>query len=354
VPPLLDALDEAVAAGRFVAGLLAYEAGYALEPGVFEAPEPGLLGWFGVYDAPRRLGLEAAGAFLSGSGPFRLRDLRFAFDRDAYTARIAAIRELIREGDVYQVNLTAPVRFGFEGDPAGLYAALRRRQPVPYGAFLDTGERHVLSCSPELFFRVRGGRITARPMKGTAPRGATPGEDDRLAAALAADEKNQAENLMIVDLLRNDLARVSEAGSVRVPRLFEVERYETVAQMTSTVEAVLRPGATLGGVLRALFPCGSVTGAPKLRAMQRIRELEGGPRGVYCGAVGYAGPPAAAPSAAGDERGFEAVFNVPIRTVELFEGEGRMGVGSGVVWDSEAEAEYAECLLKTRFLLEAS
>jgi para-aminobenzoate synthetase/4-amino-4-deoxychorismate lyase len=214
---------------------------------------------------------------------------------------------------------------------------VRRRQRVPYGAFIDTGERHVLSFSPELFFRMDGRRITARPMKGTAPRGDTPGEDERRAAALATHEKNRA----VVDLLRNDLARVSAPGSVAVPRLFETERYETVTQMTSTVTATLRSEVTLSGVLRALYPCGSVTGAPKLRAMQRIRELETGPRGVYCGAVGYAGPGG-------------AVFNVPIRTVELRGGQGRLGVGSGVVWDSEPMAEYEECLLKARFLLETT
>jgi para-aminobenzoate synthetase/4-amino-4-deoxychorismate lyase len=348
VPALLDALDRVTEEGRYAAGFLACEAGYALEPSVFTPPDPGLLGWFGVYAAPERVTEADAGALLAGAGAFRRGPPRFALERTAYEARVAAIRALIREGDVYQVNLTAPFRFAFEGDPAGLYRAVRRRQRVPYGALLDTGERHVLSFSPELFFRLEpapakagGRRITARPMKGTAPRGATPAEDDALAAALAADEKNRAENLMIVDLLRNDLARVSEPGSVRVPRLFETERYETVTQMTSTVTATLRAEAGLADVLRALFPCGSVTGAPKLRAMQRIRELEPGPRGVYCGAVGYAGPGG-------------AVFNVPIRTVELRGGEGRLGVGSGIVWDSTPEAEYAECLLKARFLLEAA
>ncbi|HLT47870.1 MAG TPA: aminodeoxychorismate synthase component I [Rubricoccaceae bacterium] len=341
VPALLDALDRVRDEGRYAAGFLAYEAGYALEPSVFDPPADGLLGWFGVYDAPERLAGDDADVLLAEAGAFRLGTPRFALEQGDYEARVADVRALIREGDVYQINLTAPFRFAFEGDPRGLYRAARRQQRVPYGAFIDTGEGHVLSFSPELFFRLDGRRITARPMKGTAPRGATPEEDDRLAAALAADEKNRAENLMIVDLLRNDLARVSEPGSVGVPRLFETERYETVTQMTSTVTATLRPEATLADVLRALFPCGSVTGAPKLRAIRRIRELEIGPRGVYCGAVGYLGP-----------RG--AVFNVPIRTVELRGGEGRLGVGSGIVWDSEAGAEYDECLLKARFLLEAT
>ena len=218
---------------------------------------------------------------------------------------------------------------------------------MPYGAFLNLGGEQVLSFSPELFFRVDDRRITTRPMKGTTHRSSTPAEDDYLAEALLNDEKNRAENLMIVDLLRNDLSRVSEAGSVRVPELFTIERYETVTQMTSTVQGTLKPEVGLSDVLRALFPCGSVTGAPKIRAMQRIRELEKGPRGVYCGAIGYAGP------------GGKVAFSVPIRTAVLREGEegmieGELGVGSGVVWDSEVGTEYEECLLKARFLTDLS
>lgn len=339
VAGLLDALDRHVAAGRFVAGFLAYEAGYALEPALFpEPPAPrGPLAWFGVYDAPVEVPPEAAVLAPAEVGPFAVGEAAFGLDPHAYAERIARIKGGIASGDVYQVNLTAPVRFPFDGDPLGLYAALRARQRVPYGALLHADGRHVLSLSPELFFRLDGQTITARPMKGTAPRAPSPDDDDRLAAALAADPKNRAENLMIVDLLRNDLARVSEPGSVRVPALFETERYESVTQMTSTVRATLRPGVTAGGVLRALFPCGSVTGAPKLRAMQLIHELEAGPRGVYCGAIGYAGHGRAA-------------FNVPIRTVVLEGGAGTLGVGSGVVWDSDAASEYAECLLKARFL----
>ena len=180
-------------------------------------------------------------------------------------------------------------------------------------------------------------------MKGTAPRGTSARHDDALAAALQASPKDRAENLMIVDLLRNDLARVSEAGSVRVPALFEAERYETVTQMTSTVTGALRDDVGLGGVLRALFPCGSITGAPKLRAMRILRDLEAGPRGVYCGAIGYAAP--------GGTSGLgEAAFNVAIRTAVVADGAGRYDVGSGIVWDSDADAEYAECLLKARVL----
>ncbi|HYE95303.1 MAG TPA: aminodeoxychorismate synthase component I [Rubricoccaceae bacterium] len=339
---LLDALDAEIAKDHYVAGYLAYEAAYAFEPGLFAEPPAGTLAWFGVYDPPEQVPSEEVEGALEAAGPVSMEAPRLTLNEGAHAACVDRIRALIRDGDVYQINLTAPFRFAVEGDPLALYGHLRRRQRVAYSAYLCAVGRHVLSLSPELFFRLDGRRITARPMKGTVRRGATPEEDDRLAAGLAADEKGRAENLMIVDLLRNDLARVSVPGSVRVPRLFETERYETLIQMTSTVEADLRPGTTVGAVVRALFPCGSVTGAPKLRAMQRIRELETAPRGVYCGAIGYAGPDG-------------AVFNVPIRTLVL-ESEGNdrfagtFGVGGGIVWDSSPAEEYAECLLKARFL----
>ena len=359
VGPVLDALDAALARGRHVAGAVAYEAGYALEPERFPAPPaPDVpLVWFGVYGAPERVAPGALDAALDGGGA-AVRDVRFAWSAAAHAERVAAVHAHVRAGDVYQVNLTAPLRFSVDGDAVALYAALRARQAVAYGAYLDVGGTSVASVSPELFFRVdpprpgdaggagrgdAGRTITARPMKGTAARGATPPADARAAAALVRDPKSRAENLMIVDLLRNDLSRVSEPGSVRVPALFEAERYETVTQMTSTVQAGLRADVGLGDVLRALFPCGSVTGAPKVRAMQVIRDLEDGPRGVYCGAIGYAAP------APGGGLG-TAAFSVPIRTAVVRGGAGRYDVGSGVVWDSDAEAEYAECLLKARVL----
>ena len=343
VVPLLESLEKETARGNWVAGFLAYEAGYVLEPSVFAPPADGLLGWFGVYSEPVGVSAEDAEALLSDGKTSRITNAHFSIDCEEYAERIGRIRARIAEGDVYQINFTAPFRFQLEGDAAGLYAAVRERQRVPYGAFLNLGGEQVLSFSPELFFRVDDRRITTRPMKGTTHRSSTPAEDDYLAEALLNDEKNRAENLMIVDLLRNDLSRVSEAGSVRVPELFTIERYETVTQMTSTVQGTLKPEVGLSDVLRALFPCGSVTGAPKIRAMQRIRELEKGPRGVYCGAIGYAGPNG------------KVAFSVPIRTAVLREGEagmmeGELGVGSGVVWDSLAEAEYDECLLKARFL----
>ena len=337
---VLAALDDALARGFHVAGWLAYEAAYSFWPERFASPPTASpLAWFGVYDAPMPIAPEDVDRALPRAD-LRLDGLAAGLDEEAYTRRIGAVREHIREGDVYQINLTWPLRFGLKGDPLALYRALRARQPTAYGALLRTAEQDVLSVSPELFFRVAHGTITARPMKGTAPRGATEAEDRQRAAALTADAKNRAENLMIVDLLRNDLARVAETGSVRVPTLFHAERYPTVTQMTSTVQADLRPEAGLAEMFRALFPCGSVTGAPKLRAMAIIRELEVGPRGVYCGAIGYAAPGA---------RGLgEAVFSVPIRTAVLRAGRGRYDVGSGLVWDSEPAAEWDECRLKAR------
>ena len=339
IPALVRELEAATEAGKYVAGYLAYEAGYAfvdLEP----PPTDGRpLAWFGVYEAPQQVapvdvehGLRDLAADCSVSGAV------FDRDRATYTQDLRTIRDHIRAGDVYQINYTAPLRFQFGGDPRALYRRLRHRQHVPYGAYLNLGDTQVLSCSPELFFRKEGERVWTRPMKGTIRRGRTLDEDRALQEELRTDPKNRAENLMIVDLLRNDLSVCCRPGSVQVPALYETEPYDSVTQMTSTVEGRLQDGAGLADVLRALFPCGSITGAPKRRAMHIIRDLEPEPRGVYCGAIGMAGP---------DDT---AAFNVAIRTVELDGSDGRMGVGSGVVWDSDPEAEYEECQLKGRFL----
>jgi para-aminobenzoate synthetase/4-amino-4-deoxychorismate lyase len=337
VVPAMEAMDAAVSGGRYVAGWASYEAGYAFEPRLQSiAPvAAGPLLWFGVYDAPLELDPDEVAVALGPPSIEGVRDAALTMGPAEYAGAIDALREHIADGDIYQANLTAPLDFSCDVSPLALYARLREQQPAPYAALINAAGRRILSLSPELFFRIDGRTITTRPMKGTAPRDASGG------AALAADPKNRAENLMIVDLLRNDLSRVSLPGSVRVPALFEVEEYPTLWQMTSTVTAELAPDWSLAGVFRALFPCGSVTGAPKIRAMQILRALEPQSRGVYCGAIGYAGP-------AG------AVFSVPIRTIELAPVEdawsGRMGLGSGVVWDSVAADEYAECLLKGRFL----
>ncbi|MFB6278397.1 MAG: aminodeoxychorismate synthase component I [Salinibacter sp.] len=339
VRALVNELEAATDQGRYVAGYLSYEAGYPFVdldiPDHAEQP----LAWFGVYDAPRRLapadvetGLNALDARST------VRDVRLGVSRPEYIDAIEAVRRHIGRGNVYQINYTAPLRFQVEGDPRALYRRLRSRQRVPYAAYLNCGARQILSLSPELFVRREGTRARTRPMKGTIRRGRTLDEDRALREALAADPKNRAENLMIVDLLRNDLSVCSRPGSVTVPALYETEPYPSVTQMTSTVEGRLRDDAGLAVLLRALFPCGSVTGAPKRRAMRTIRDLETTPRGVYCGAIGMAGP---------DDT---AVFNVAIRTVVLDEGKGTMGLGSGIVWDSDPEAEYDECTLKGTFL----
>lgn len=339
---MLDSLQEATEAGRHVAGYLTYEAGYPFvdleTPVTVEEP----VAWFGVYDRPHVLapaeverGLEAV------DGTPVIEDAELSVSRDAYVDAVQRIRRHIGAGDVYQINYTAPVHFRSTGDPRSLYRRLRRQQRGPYGAYLNFGDRQILCCSPELFFRREGNRVMTRPMKGTIRRGRTLDEDEALREQLAADEKNRAENLMIVDLLRNDLSVCCEPGSVQVPALYTTESYDTVTQMTSTVEGRLRSNQGLSDLIGALFPCGSITGAPKRRAMRLIRDLEHDPRGVYCGTIGAAGP------------GY-ACFNVAIRTAVIEGNEGRMGVGSGIVWDSDPEVEYDECTLKTQFLTTSS
>lgn len=339
VPGLVEAVQAATSSGAYVAGYLAYEAGYGFVD--LDPPPSGdrPLAWFGVYDERHRVApadVEAGLKTLDAASP--LQHVQLDVSRSDYTDAIAAIRRHIGKGNVYQINYTAPLHFHFAGDPRSLYRRLRHRQRVPYAAFLNLGETQVLSCSPELFVRREGDRVLTRPMKGTIRRGCTLEEDRALREELAADSKNRAENLMIVDLLRNDLSVCCRPGTVEVPALYTTETYETVTQMTSTVEGRLQKDAGLDDLLRALFPCGSVTGAPKRRAMRLIRELEPAPRGVYCGAIGMAGP---------DDT---AVFNVAIRTAVLDGTKGTMGVGSGIVWDSEPGAEYEECALKVEFL----
>jgi para-aminobenzoate synthetase component 1 len=255
-----------------------------------------------------------------------------------YVRQIEAIRGLIGDGELYQVNYTQPLDLQFQGDAATLYRRIAARNPVAHGAFIQDGERTVLSFSPELFVRRDGPRLTTRPMKGTAPRDPDPAEDERLGQALLASEKNRAENLMIVDLLRNDLGRLAEPGSVRVDALFSLERYPTVWTMTSTVSA-LAPHASLEEVLCALFPCGSITGAPKVAAMRRIRQMETAPRGLYCGSIGWLAPDG------------DFSLNVAIRTLVLdHTGHGIYSVGGGIVHDSDPAEEWQECHWKARIL----
>jgi isochorismate synthase EntC len=295
-------------------------------------------------DDRSRTGRHAAGTARGADGT--LADVRLEIGADVWAARVAAVREALAAGDSYQVNLTTGFRCRV-GDVRQAYRALSAAQPVPFGALLDSGELQLASCSPELFVRAAAGSdglaLTARPMKGTAPRHADPEDDARAGDALRADPKSRAENVMIVDLLRHDLGRLARPGSVTVHDLLALEPYRTVWQLTSTIRAEARPDVGLAALLAALFPCGSVTGAPKRRTMQLIAALEDVPRGVYTGAIGFALP---------DARGglASSVWSVAIRTLVVQGGQGRLGVGGGIVIDSDAQAEHAELLAKGRFL----
>ncbi|MCV2865201.1 aminodeoxychorismate synthase component I [Defluviimonas sp. WL0075] len=341
VEAALAALDAARAEGVWLAGYARYELGHALEPKLARLmPEQtdGPLLHFGVYDAPTsaqdilmRATAEAGGATIGRATP--------AWGAAEHAQALGRVQDYIAAGDVYQVNLTMQMRAPVTGTPLGLYGALRQRQTVAHGAFVDLPEAPViLSRSPELFFATDArGRIETHPMKGTAPRATNPAHDAALKLGLQESVKNRAENLMIVDLLRNDISRIAEVGSVRVPALFAIESYATVHQMVSHVTGTLLPGTTPSGIFRALFPCGSITGAPKIRAMEIIHELEAGPRGIYCGAIGWIGPDGS------------SAFNVAIRTMTLAGDEVGFGVGGGIVIDSTAEGEWEEALWKARF-----
>ncbi|MFX0540698.1 aminodeoxychorismate synthase component I [Roseovarius sp. S4756] len=335
VPEALAALDAARAGGAWLAGYASYELGYALEPRLTPLMPPRRrlpLLRMGVYDAPEAAPELAAGpASLSGLSP--------AWDAARYGKAFRTVHDFIGAGDIYQANLTFPLSARSKGDPEALYAALAAVQPVRFGALVTQADGPaILSRSPELFFRTdAAGRIETRPMKGTQPRSLDAAEDARHRLFLSTDEKNRAENLMIVDLLRNDLSRVCTPGSVTVPELFTVESYNTVHQMTSLIAGQMATGTGLADIFRALFPCGSITGAPKLRAMEVLAVLEEAPREIYCGTIGWAAP---------DGR---AEFNVAIRTLMVENGRAKLNVGGGVVYDSTAEAEYEEALWKTRF-----
>lgn len=345
VPQAIARLEAAVASGLHAAGFFSYELGYVLEPKLarlMPAERTVPLIWFGLYRAPRAMTENEVDRWLAThtrSGTYQFTDVTRAWDRDTYVERFRNVQEKIRAGDIYQLNLTFKARFRLAGSPLTFYRDLRQRQRVAYGAIVDTGEVTVLSASPELFIAQEGRLVLTRPMKGTAPRGATPEADAEARRILASDTKQRAENLMIVDLMRNDLGRIAEIGSVSVPDLFTVETFRTLHQMTSGVEATLKEDVGLLELLEAIFPPGSVIGAPKIRAMELIAGYETEPRGVYCGAIGTLSP---------DRK---ALFNVAIRTPVIFrDGSGEMGIGSGVVYDSEGEKEYAECLLKMKFL----
>ncbi|MET0372039.1 MAG: aminodeoxychorismate synthase component I [Sphingobium sp.] len=348
VQPALDRLADAREQGLHAAGFLSYEAGLALDDRphalirAMRPPAPGdiPLLWFGLFEGVRPIDADAVAALLPDPGGASVAPPRPLIGRADYEAAFAHVQELIRAGDIYQVNLTFQCEVDFTGDPVALYAALRARARAGYGGIIRTGAHDLLSFSPELFFTLVRGQLTARPMKGTAARIADPGADAAAVRELALDDKQRAENLMIVDLLRNDLSRVAQAGSVTVPELFRVETYPTVHQMVSTIRARILPGLSAVDALRVLFPCGSITGAPKIRAMEIIDAVETGPRGIYTGAMGWIDPKG------------NAAFNVAIRTICVEEGAqvGRLGLGSGIVADSDVASEWAECLAKGRFL----
>ncbi|WP_136515599.1 aminodeoxychorismate synthase component I [Geomonas edaphica] len=337
VGPAFEALERQVAAGLHAAGFVCYEAASGLNEALpAGSPHAMPLLWFGLYEERR------AEPFPRHDAPFRCTDWRPSLGEEQYGSAVGTIRELIAAGETYQVNFTLRQRFAFAGCPRSFFSELCRSQPTPYNCYLECDRWRILSASPELFFSLTGERLVTRPMKGTAPRGRWWEEDVARREQLRHTPKEAAENLMIVDLLRNDMGMVSRTGSVQVTSLFDVESHPTVHQMTSTIESRLNEGVTPQQLFRALFPCGSVTGAPKRRSMEIIDRLEGDPRGLYTGSLGYFSP------------GGEAKFSVAIRTavIDSENGCGEIGIGSGITWDATPDAEYRECLEKGRFARE--
>ena len=335
-------LEKARTAGKWAAGFLAYEAGYCFEEKLCEkieiSRETPLL-CFGIFDEPR-IADSQSNASISQNCKGQLTGFQPGWEFSTYKNRFFELREHIAKGDCYQANLTFPMDGTWQGNPRQIFDNLTGRQPVQYGAYVALTEPVIVSRSPELFFKVdRDGWIETHPMKGTAPRQSSPKEDLREIENLKSNPKTQAENIMIVDLLRNDISRITEPGSLQVPRLFEVETYPSVHQMISCVRGRLCENTRIQDVFAALFPCGSITGAPKLSAMEILHKLEDGPRGIYCGAIGYIGP------------GKQMLFNVAIRTLALFsDGHARLNVGGGIIWDSEVRSEYDEALMKAKFV----
>ncbi|MFE4896334.1 aminodeoxychorismate synthase component I [Peribacillus butanolivorans] len=336
VLPQFQKVQAAIEQGYYAAGYVSYEAAPAFEKSfkVKEGAKMPLL-WFGIFEKPE----EFPGKI---TGSFQLNDWESETDSHTYHSGFQTIKAEIEKGNTYQVNYTMRLQSMFEGDDFAFYDRLKRAQRSNYSAYLNIGTHRILSASPELFFRWEDGQLITRPMKGTVKRGITVKTDQANADWLACSEKNQAENLMIVDLLRNDLGMIAEQGSVQVPKLKEIEKYPTVWQMTSTITAKTKPKTTIIDIFKALFPCGSITGAPKIKTMEIITELENSPREVYCGAIGFITPEC------------EAVFNVPIRTVviEKETGKAEYGVGGGITWDSVLLEEYDEAFLKAKLLSE--
>ncbi|MCB4756640.1 MAG: aminodeoxychorismate synthase component I [Elusimicrobia bacterium] len=336
--PVLEEVERRVKKDKiFAAGCINYEAAPAFDRALAAHPAKDLpLVWFGLYPAVSTIPLPSSDVSFDLPSSWTT-----SINQEAYHKAISHIKILIARGDCYQVNYTFRLKSILRHDPWFLFTYLAAAQKAPYSAFLNTGETAILSFSPELFFALKGTELTSRPMKGTAPRGRTLEEDLQLARSLRHSRKNQAENLMIVDMMRNDLGKVATTGSIHVPHLFTIEKYPTVWQMTSTVQAQTKAG--FSRVLEALFPAASITGAPKPRATHIIAGLETAPRGIYTGAIGFLAP---------DQ---QAQFNVAIRTLSINRktGQAEYGVGGGIVWDSKAEAEYEECKTKAKILVQA-
>ena len=336
VLPSFQMIQNAIDDGYYAAGFLSYESASAFDPAYRVKEEHSMpLLWFGIFSEPQHMSLSSTGAY-------SLTKWNSSVSMDEYRESIMSIKQSIENGDTYQTNYTIRLNSQFHGDDIALFQKLKKAQASNYCAYIDTGEHSILSASPELFFHLEGDQVTTRPMKGTIERGKSFAEDEANASWLYQSEKNRAENVMIVDLLRNDLGILAEPGTVHVPKLFEIEQYPTVHQMTSTIEAKISENIQLVDIFKALFPCGSITGAPKISTIEIISNLEKSPREVYCGAIGYITP------------NQEAIFNVPIRTVVVDQktGKATYGVGGGITWDSTAEGEYHEVLAKASLLEE--
>ena len=336
VIPLLRRAEAATKEGKWVALALSYEAAPAFDSALevkhsSEFP----LAWMGVFER-----CSSTALISNPDRPFLVSEWQPQIDKREYRLAIQSIRDYIESGDTYQTNFTFPLRGHLTGDSFSCFRAIGGPQGAAYSAYLDVGSHRILSFSPELFVERRANTLTTRPMKGTLARGRWLEEDDQRALQLMESVKDRAENVMIVDLMRSDLGKIAETGSVAVPELFAVERISRVHQMTSTVTAVQRAGTGVVDMLCALFPCGSVTGAPKARSMAIIKDLEHEPRGIYTGAIGMMNPNG------------DAVFSVPIRTlaVDGRSGVATFGVGGAITWDSTIEGEYEECCLKAKFL----
>ncbi|PLC51473.1 aminodeoxychorismate synthase, component I [Pollutimonas subterranea] len=347
LPAAFADIEAARRQGYWVALLLDYELGEWLEPAVLAPvaastgagmrptdPDPAPRLTALVYGQAARVPVWSAPAACSTVGL----DTHPLIEKNQYLRQVEDIRASIGRGELYQANYTFPIRVATATPHRDLYRAIAARHPAGHAAYIEDGSRTILSFSPELFFARKGATLTVRPMKGTAPRHADPVLDQRAAQELLRSEKNRAENLMIVDLLRNDLGRLATPGSVKVDTLFSLECYPSVWTLTSTISAQA-PDKSLEELLRALFPCGSITGAPKIAAMKKIRKLEVHPRGIYCGSVGWLAPDG------------DCSLNVAIRTIVMqHDGSGRFGVGGGIVYDSDAELEWQECQWKARLL----